>query len=145
MVYKMGIRNVIVVGLGNYEASFTPLPITDTDIFKVFIFNIYIKKFNNMKNNKHIQSFREHQENLNISDVMNSKIKINENVDEHKEIIEDSYNDYISLDDKRQREIMARHIKRTAQGFIRNSGGRLEDWLEKFKDEDIVISKLKEI
>ena len=30
-----------------------------------------------MKNNKHIKSFNEHQENLNISDVMNS---INENV-----------------------------------------------------------------
>jgi len=32
MVYKMGIRNVIVVGLGNYEASFTPLPITKNTI-----------------------------------------------------------------------------------------------------------------
>jgi len=28
MVYTMGIRNVIVVGLGNNEASFTPLPLT---------------------------------------------------------------------------------------------------------------------
>ena len=28
MVYKVGIRNVIVVGLGDYEASFTPLPLT---------------------------------------------------------------------------------------------------------------------
>ncbi len=84
-------------------------------------------------------------ENLNVSDVMNSKIKVNENVDENQKVIEDSYNDYISLDDERQRRIMARHIKRTAQGFIRNSGGRLEDWLEKFKDEDIVISKLKEL
>ena len=27
-----------------------------------------------MKDNKHIKSFNEHQENLNISDVMNSKI-----------------------------------------------------------------------
>jgi hypothetical protein len=33
-----------------------------------------------MKYNKHIQSFNEHQENLNISDVMSSKIM--ENVDE---------------------------------------------------------------
>lgn len=98
-----------------------------------------------MKGKGHIQSFNEYQENLNISGVMNSKIKINENVDENQKIIEDSYNDYISLDDERQREIMARHIKRTAQGFIRNSEGRLEDWLEKFKDEDIVISKLKEL
>jgi len=98
-----------------------------------------------MKNNKHIQSFNEHQENLNISGVMNSKIKINENVDENQKVIEDNYNDYISLDDERQREIMARHIKRTAQGFINNRDGRLEDWLEKFKDEYIVISKLREL
>lgn len=28
-----------------------------------------------MKNKKHIQSFNEHQENLNISDVMNSLLK----------------------------------------------------------------------
>ena len=98
-----------------------------------------------MKRKSHIEGFLEHTEKLNISGVMNSKIKINENVDENQKIIEDSYNDYISLDDERQREIMARNIKRTAQGFIRNSGGRLEDWLEKFKDEDIVISKLKEL
>lgn len=32
-----------------------------------------------MKGNKHIQSFNEHQENLNISDVMNSKIMENSN------------------------------------------------------------------
>jgi hypothetical protein len=31
-----------------------------------------------MKNNKHIQSFNEHQENLNISDVSESKLNIEE-------------------------------------------------------------------
>jgi len=98
-----------------------------------------------MKGKRHIKSFNEATENLNISGVMNSKIKINENVDENQKVIEDSYNDYISLDDERQREIMARHIKRTAQGFINNRDGRLEDWLEKFKDEYIVISKLREL
>ena len=82
---------------------------------------------------------------LNISGVMNSKIKINENIDDNQKVIEDSYNDYISLDDERKKEIMSRHIKRTAQGFINNRDSRLEDWLEKFKDEDIVISKLKEL
>ena len=35
-----------------------------------------------MKGNKHIQSFNEHRENLNISDVMNNKIM--ENVDNQK-------------------------------------------------------------
>ena len=39
-----------------------------------------------MKDNKHIQSFNEHQENLNISDVRSSKI--NESMDDmEKEII----------------------------------------------------------
>jgi hypothetical protein len=98
-----------------------------------------------MKDKKHIKSFNETTENLNISDVINSKIKINENVDDNQKVIEDSYNDYISLDDERQKEIMSRHIKRTAQGFINNRDGRLEDWLEKFKDEYIVISKLREL
>jgi len=93
--------------------------------------------------NKHIKSFNEATENLNISGVMNSKIKINENVDENMKIIEDSYNDYITIDNDREREIMARHITRTADGFIKNRGSNLEDWLRVFADEDIVISKLK--
>lgn len=62
-----------------------------------------------------------------------------------RKVIEDSYNDYISVDDERTREIMARHITRAAQGFINNFQSKLEDWLEIFKDEDIVISKLKEL
>jgi low affinity Fe/Cu permease len=74
---------------------------------------------------------------------MNSKIKINENVDENMRVIEDSYNDYITIDNDREREIMARHIARSADGFIKNRGGDLEDWLRVFADEDIVISKLK--
>jgi len=39
-----------------------------------------------MKDNKHIQSFNEHQENLNISDVMNS-------------VLEDLYNELSDLND----------------------------------------------
>jgi hypothetical protein len=38
---------------------------------------------------------------------------------------------------------MARHIARTAMGFIKNRDSKIEDWMEVFKDEDIVISKLK--
>ena len=34
-----------------------------------------------MKDNKHIQSFNEHQENLNISDVRSSKINESKNTD----------------------------------------------------------------
>jgi hypothetical protein len=92
---------------------------------------------------KNIQTFEQHSSELNISGVMNSKIKINENVDENMRVIEDSYNDYITIDNDREREIMARHIARSADGFIKNSGGDLEDWLRVFADEDIVISKLK--
>jgi hypothetical protein len=92
---------------------------------------------------KNIQTFEQHSSELNISGVMNSKIKINENVDENMKIIEDSYNDYITIDNDREREIMARHITRTADGFIKNRGSNLEDWLRVFADEDIVISKLK--
>ena len=43
-----------------------------------------------MKNNKHIQSFNEHQENLNISDVMNSKNQYNK-VFEDEEALGDIY------------------------------------------------------
>ena len=96
-----------------------------------------------MKRKSRIESFLEHTEKLNISGVMNSKIKINEDVDENKKIIEDSYNDYITIDNDREREIMARHIARTAMGFIKNRDSKIEDWMEVFKDEDIVISKLK--
>ena len=59
-----------------------------------------------MENKKHIKSLRDFNKNLNISGVMNSKIKINEDVDKTKKIIEDSYNDYITIDNDREREIM---------------------------------------
>jgi hypothetical protein len=98
-----------------------------------------------MKRKSHIKSFLEHAEKLNISGVMNSKIKINEDVDENKKVIEDSYNDYITIDNDREKEIMARHIARTASGFIKNRDSKIEDWMEVFKNEDIVISKLKEL
>ena len=35
---------------------------------------IFFLKFTNMKNKRHIQSFNEHQENLNISDVSDSSL-----------------------------------------------------------------------
>lgn len=73
------------------------------------------------------------------------KQKINESVDENVKVIKDSYNDYIAINDDAQREVMARHIARTAQGFIKNKNSNLEDWLEVFAGEDIVISKLKSL
>jgi hypothetical protein len=93
---------------------------------------------------KHIKTQKQLNEDkkLNLSGVINSKIKINENVDENIKVIEDSYNDYISIEDK-YKEAMAKQIAMTAKAFIKNRGGNLEDWLRIFADEDIVISKLK--
>ena len=52
-----------------------------------------------MKDKRHIQSFNEHQENLNISDVMNSKNSINESNDELSEIFNDMIGKNVSLID----------------------------------------------
>jgi hypothetical protein len=93
-----------------------------------------------MKRREHIESFLEHTRDFNETN------KIEENSwDGHvRKIIEDSYNDYMSLNNDREREIIARQIARAASGFIRN-GSKIEDWMEVFKGEDIVISKLKEL
>ena len=44
----------------------------DTQIYLGFLFNIYNKINTKMRGKRHIQSFNEHQENLNISDVSSS-------------------------------------------------------------------------
>lgn len=64
---------------------------------------------------------------------------------EIRRIIEESYNDYLLADSDIIREIHAKHISRAASGFIKNQGSKLEDWLEAFKNEDIVLEKLKQI
>jgi bacillopeptidase F (M6 metalloprotease family) len=69
---------------------------------------------------------------------------MSENFDDNIKVIEDSYNDYISIDD-RYKESMSRQIALTAKGYIKNRDGKLEDWLEVFANEDIVISKLKQL
>ena len=48
-----------------------------------------------MDDNKHIQKFNEHQENLNISDVMNSKIM--ENIYEQKNTKMEKLKDLLEL------------------------------------------------
>ena len=68
-------------------------------------------------------------------------LKLFETFDEILEIIDDSYNDYISIVDTKSKEVMARHIKRTAVGFIKNRISSLSDWLDKFKDEEIVMKE----
>jgi hypothetical protein len=40
---------------------------------------------------------------------------------------------------------MAKHIKRTAKGFIDNQGGDLSEWLDRFKDEKIVLDQFPKI
>ena len=72
-------------------------------------------------------------------------IKTFETFDEILTIIDDSYNDYISESDLKAKEIMARHIRRTASGFIKNRNSSIDDWIEKFKDEDIVMKELEPI
>ncbi len=69
---------------------------------------------------------------------------IDKNV-ENIQVIKDSYIDYISIDNEKEREPMARQIYLTAKGFIKNKDGVLQDWLDIFKDEHLVISKLKDI
>ena len=44
-----------------------------SQIYLGFLFNYKLKQHLKMKDKKHIQSFNEHQENLNISDVIDSK------------------------------------------------------------------------
>lgn len=70
-------------------------------------------------------------------------IKLFETFDEILEIIDDSYNDYISIVDTKSKEVMARYIKRTAMGFIKNRNSSLSDWVDKFKDEELVMKELE--
>jgi hypothetical protein len=65
--------------------------------------------------------------------------------DQISKIIKDSYNDYMLANNDVEKEIMARHIARAASGFIKNTDSKIEDWLETFKDEEIVIFKLKQL
>lgn len=67
--------------------------------------------------------------------------KINENI----QVIKDSYNDYISIDNEKEREAMARQIFLTAKGYIKNRGGELQDWIDIFRDQNLVVSKLEQL
>jgi hypothetical protein len=69
------------------------------------------------------------------------EFKINED-SEYDDIIESSY---INFMNSKNKEVMADQISMTAMVYIQNKGSKLQDWLNKFKDEPIVINKLKEI
>ena len=73
--------------------------------------------------------------------------KTNEDVDEYTkeynlQFINHSYNDYKSTLTI-HKEAMARQIVRTAKGFINNGNSLLSDWIDKFKDEEIVMKEFK--
>lgn len=72
-------------------------------------------------------------------------IKFNEYIlAEKRRIIQESYDDYVS-EEVFDKETFARHIRRTAQGDVKNCGGLLDEWLEKFKNEELVLNELKKI
>ena len=52
------------------------------------------------------------------------------------------YNDYVNSDDKQK---FIKHVKRTANSFIQYKGSELNDWLEQFKNEELVINELKKL
>ena len=63
-------------------------------------------------------------------------------VAENNRIVLEIYNDYINSDNK---EMFVRHVKRTAKSFIQYKGSELNDWLEQFKNEELVIKELKQL
>jgi len=63
---------------------------------------------------------------------------------ENKRIITESYEDYKS-DEGCNKEAFARQIRLTALGDVRNREGSLNEWMDKFKDEEIVLNELKKL
>jgi len=61
---------------------------------------------------------------------------------ENKRIMLEMYNDYVNSDDKQK---FIKHVKRTANSFIQYKGSELNDWLEQFKNEELVINELKKL
>ncbi len=61
---------------------------------------------------------------------------------ENKRIMLEMYNDYVDSDDKQK---FIKHVKRTANSFIQYKGSELNDWLEQFKNEELVINELKKL
>jgi hypothetical protein len=76
------------------------------------------------------------------SDNVNNFYKIRTTID--YEIINDTYNDYINTPEF-SKEIMLRHIKRTLLGFIKNRNSSIDDWIKKFKNEELVMKELNQI
>ena len=61
-------------------------------------------------------------------------------------MLDDSYENWTELEGSvEMKKAIARQIARTASGVIRNWGGNIEDWLERFKNEPDVLSELNKI
>jgi len=63
------------------------------------------------------------------------------NIEAYKNIIEDSYNDFI----KNPNEAFARMIARTAYGFNKNHNLPYSEWLDKFEEYSIVVKEIKKL
>ncbi len=71
-----------------------------------------------MKNNKHIQSFNEHQENLNISDVMNSDFdEISDEILRHFEKLGDIKSRSKEEIDEELKKIISSELKKVFDFF----------------------------
>jgi len=71
-----------------------------------------------------------------------SKEKIEQlNIEAYKNIIEDSYKDFLEC----QTVVFAREIARTAYGFNKNHNLPYSEWIEKFEDYPIVIEEIKKL
>jgi hypothetical protein len=65
-------------------------------------------------------------------------------ITENRRIIQESYEDYLIAEDH-HKEVFARQIRLTALGDVRNFPILLNEWLEKFKNEELVLNELKKI
>lgn len=61
---------------------------------------------------------------------------------ENKRIVLEMYNEYVDNEDKL---MFIKHIKRTANSLIQYKGSELNEWLEQFKNEELVINELKKL
>lgn len=61
---------------------------------------------------------------------------------ENKRLVSEIYDDYLNSEDKKS---FVRHVKRTANSLIQYKGSELNDWLDQFSNEELVINELKKL
>ena len=65
--------------------------------------------------------------------------------DINRKVIDEAYDDYINETNPKFKYGMARQIKRMAKGFVMNRDSTLSDWIDKFKDEELVMNELEQL